>query len=559
MKGIRDTSSETYRQLMGNGLRYEIPKFQRDYSWETEHWDDLWQDLNGLNSDDESEHYMGYLVLQSSDNRTFQVIDGQQRLTTLSILVLSVLKCLQEMADKGIDAAQNIRRKDALMNSYIGYLDPVTLIAKNKLKLNRNNDDYYRNFLAPLQKLPIRNINASEKQIKNCFTWFYDRINKAYLTGESLAGFIDFIVDRLFFTVIKVSDELNAFKVFETLNARGVKLSSADLLKNYLFSVVDSTNPHISELEEMELLWSKVIGKLGSEKFPEFLRCYWNSLNKTVRKNDLFKAIRKNILTKGDAFSLIRNLNTSADIYAALQNPDDDLWKGKQEISGILRELKLFQVKQPFSLLLSAYGLLTEQDFKRVLKACSIISFRYNIIGGLNPNEQENVYNAAALSIRKIKQFNLGDLRSIYPEDENFKTEFSNKVFKNTSRNHKIVKYIYAKIERYKYHADIDQDSELYTIEHILPESPGSAWNYIGDDVIERCGYRLGNMTLLEKNLNKDIGTDGFEVKKQVYAKSSIQLTQAIAEHYDEWNEETISQRQARLAVEAKSIWLLQF
>lgn len=175
----------------------------------------------------------------------------------------------------------------------------------------------------------------------------------------------------------------------------------------------------------MELLWSKVIGKLGSEKFPEFLRCYWNSLNKTVRKNDLFKAIRKNILTKGDAFSLIRNLNTSADIYAALQNPDDDLWKGKQEISGILRELKLFQVKQPFSLLLSAYGLLTEQDFKRVLKACSIISFRYNIIGGLNPNEQENVYNAAALSIRKIKQFNLGDLRSIYPEDENFQALMS--------------------------------------------------------------------------------------------------------------------------------------
>ncbi|MDO8447085.1 MAG: DUF262 domain-containing HNH endonuclease family protein [Deltaproteobacteria bacterium] len=558
MKGIRDTSSDTYRQLMGNGLRYEIPKFQRDYSWDTEHWDDLWQDICSLNVD-ESEHYMGYLVLQSSDNKNFQIIDGQQRLTTMSILILAVLKSIQELADKGIDAEQNVRRKDALMNSYIGYLDPVTLISKSKLKLNRNNDDYYRNYIVPLQNLPLRNINVSEKQMRSCFTWFYERIKKAHVTGESLAGFVDSIVDKLFFTVIKVSDELNAFKVFETLNARGVKLSSADLLKNYLFSVVDATTPHKSELDEMEHLWSKVIGKLGSEKFPEFLRFYWNSLNRTVRKNDLFKAIRKDIKTKGDAFSLIRELNTSADVYMALQNPDDELWKGKLEISSYLRELKLFQIKQPFSLLLATYSSLDESEFKKILRACSIISFRYNVIGGLNPNEQENTYNAVALSIRKNRQFNMNDLRDIYPDDERFETEFANKILKNTPRNHKIAKYIFAEIERYKYHTDIDLNSDLYTVEHILPENPGDAWNYLTEDVIERCVYRLGNLTLLEKNINKDIGTYGFEDKKAAYAKSSIQVTRSINEHYSEWTEETISKRQARLAVEAKSIWRLQF
>ncbi|MBI5056494.1 MAG: DUF262 domain-containing protein [Nitrospirae bacterium] len=557
MKGIRDTSSETYRQLMGNGLQYEIPKFQRDYSWESEHWDDLWQDIRSLNLD-ESEHYMGYLVLQSSDNKNFRVIDGQQRLTTLSILVLAVLKCLQELADKGIDAEQNLRRKEALMSSYIGYLDPVTLISKNKLRLNRNNDDYYRNYIVPLQSLPSRKINISEKQMRSCFQWFYERIKTEYVTGESLAGFVDAIVDKLFFTVIKVSDELNAFKVFETLNARGVKLSSSDLLKNYLFSVVDATNPHKSELEEMELLWSKVIGKLGSEKFPEFLRCYWNSLNKTVRKNDLFKAIRKDIKTKGDAFSLIRALDSNADVYMALQNPEDDLWKGKKQIADYLRELKLFQVKQPLSLLLTAYNFLEEYDLKRVLKACSIISFRYNVIGGLNPNEQEIAYNAVALSIRKNKQLNMNELRDIYPDDERFETEFSRTVFKSTPRNHRIVKYIFAEIERYKYHADIDQTSDLYTVEHIIPESDVDEWNYLGDEVIERCIYRLGNLTLLEKNLNKESGTQCFDNKKVVYAKSSIQLTKSIAD-YNEWTEETISQRQARLAVEAKSIWRLQF
>lgn len=83
MKGIRDTSSETYRKLMGSGLWYEIPKFQRDYSWETEHWDDLWQDIQTILNEEESEHSMGYLVLQTSDNKKYKVIDGQQRLTTL--------------------------------------------------------------------------------------------------------------------------------------------------------------------------------------------------------------------------------------------------------------------------------------------------------------------------------------------------------------------------------------------------------------------------------------------------------------------------------------------
>ncbi len=135
MKGIQDTSSKTYRQLMGNGLRYEIPKFQRDYTWESEQWDDLWQDIKSLLMNEESEHYMGYLVLQTSNNKNFLIIDGQQRLTTLSILILATLKCLKDLVESGVDAEKNHRRKENLQNSYIGYVDPVTLISNNKLIL----------------------------------------------------------------------------------------------------------------------------------------------------------------------------------------------------------------------------------------------------------------------------------------------------------------------------------------------------------------------------------------------------------------------------------------
>ena len=558
MKGIQNTSTDTYRKLMGNGLVYEIPKFQRDYSWDTEQWDDLWQDLKALSAEEPGEHYMGYLVLQSSNNKSFKVIDGQQRLTTLSIMILTVLKCLQELAEKGIEPERNLERKKVLMNNYVGYTDPVTLLTNNKLKLNRNNDAYYRNYLAPLLNLPLRNTHVSEKLMRSCFLWFYDRVKKEFATGEAFASFVDSLVDKLFFTVIQVSDELNEFRVFETLNARGVQLSSSDLLKNHLFSVVDADKPHESEINDLELLWGDVIGKLGSGKFPEFLRIYWNSLNKTVRKTDLFKAIRKNINTKGEAFALTRELNSIADLYMALQDPDDELWAQHKDISTYLRILELFQVKQPLPLLIAAFTILDIDTFKRILKACLVISMRYNVIGGRNPNDQETVYNAAALKIRKNKVFVIVYLKEIYPDDDVFESEFSSKAFKNTSRNHKILKYIFAELEKQTYRVDINRDSELYTIEHIIPEAGGDSWIYLGDDVLERCVYRIGNTTLLEKNLNRDIGNESFEKKKDAYGKSSIKLTQEIAQN-TEWSEESITKRQETLAKSAKTIWRLQF
>jgi uncharacterized protein with ParB-like and HNH nuclease domain len=559
MKGIQDTTSLTYRQLMGNGLQYKIPKFQRDYTWEIEHWDDLWHDINVLRKNEESDHYMGYLVLQTSDNKNFQIVDGQQRLTTLSVMILVVLKCLKDLADNNIDTDNNMKRMEALRNSYIGYLDPVTLISNNKLELNRNTDDYYRQHIVLLKELPLRNINSSEKQMRECFNWYYERIKKEFTTGEALAAFIDSLADKLFFTRISVSDDFNAFKVFETLNARGVQLSAADLLKNHLFSVVDESKPHRSEIEELEVLWSKVVGKLGNQKFEDYLRYYWNSKNKTARKTALFKTIRKNILDKKQAFALIRELNDVADVYMAFQNPDDDLWNGKPEISNALEELKLFQIKQTLSLFIAAYYNLDETGFTRLVKSCSIVSFRYNIIGGLNPNEQEDAYNSIAININKTKKFNTSDLKSVYVSDTNFETSFSNTIFKNTTRNHKIVKYIFSKLEKYKYKNDIPAKSDLFTVEHILPESADENWGQFDNESINRSVYRLGNLTLLEKKLNKDADILKYNEKKSFYRESNCKLTTSLIDRFDEWNDANLSERQKELAKDAKSIWKLQF
>lgn len=555
MKGIQDTSSNTFRQLMGNGLTYSIPKFQRDYSWEIEQWDDLWQDIQGVVNEPEKYHYMGYLVLQSADSKNFTVIDGQQRLITLSLIILTVLKQLRELETKDIEKENNQKRRETLHSSYIGFVNPVSLVSENKLKLNRNNDAFYRQHLTNLSKLPQRGLNSSEKLMRKCFEWFDQKISFLYSDGESFAKFVDTIVDKIFFTVIKVSDELNAFLVFETLNARGVKLSSADLLKNYLFSVVDRDGAHPTELSELDVLWGQVISKLGSEKFPEFLRIFWNSRNKTTRQNDLFKTIKKNIASKENAFKLIRNLNEKADIYIALLNPDDELWHHKEEVKKYLMELRLFGVKQPIPLLLTGYEVLSEDQFLILLKMCSVISFRYNIIGGLNPNEQEITYNLITLKIIDKKVFNKNDFKNIYPADESFETEFSNKSFKSTTRNHSLLRYILGKIEEITLSNAVDYESERFSIEHILPENPGQGWEHISNDMLERAIYRLGNLTLLEKKLNKEAGNQSFDVKKRIYEKSGINLSKKIVEDFTDWSEEQISRRQNWMAKQAKNIW----
>jgi uncharacterized protein with ParB-like and HNH nuclease domain len=317
-----NTSNQTYRKLMGNGLVYRVPMFQRDYSWAEQEWDDLWQDIVAmLEPGGEQGHYMGYLVLQSSDERNYDIIDGQQRMTTLSLIVLAVLRHLRRLVDLKIDADDNTRREEELRKTYIGYLDPVTLIARSKLSLNRHNDQFYQTYLVPLERLPKRNLRASEHLLRKGFEWIDSRVRERFgeaRSGADLARFVDMVADRLFFTVISVTDELNAFKVFETLNARGVRLSSTDLLKNFLFSVVHSAGGHEHEIRTLEERWEAIIGKLGSESVPDFLRVFWNSQNPLTRHSDWFKTIRASIKSKADVFSLLRDMDRDADIYAAL-------------------------------------------------------------------------------------------------------------------------------------------------------------------------------------------------------------------------------------------------
>jgi len=559
------TANQTFRQLIGNGFIYHVPRFQRDYSWGEDEWDDLWRDMeNILDPNGEPAHYMGYLVLQTKDNKTFDVIDGQQRLATLSVFCLAVLDSLRKLINNGVDTNDNEQREKELRSTYIGYLDPVTLIPKSKVNLNRNNDVFYQTYLVPLQNIPNRGLKATDKLLRNAFLWFQKKISERFIrgmNGASLAEMIGLLADKLFFTVITVTDELNAFKVFETLNARGVRLSSTDLLKNYIFSVVHSTGNNEVEMNILEGKWGVIVEKLEAEKFPDFLRFHWNSRHSFVRHSDLFKTMRETICKKADVFQLLRDMDEDTDIYIPLSDPNDSYWTnhpGKRYV----QELRMFGVRQPFPLLMAACRTLSQTDFSNVLRACSICSFRYNVIGGLGTGEQERIYNSVAEKIHKKEVTTASTiialLRPIYPTDEQFRAAFSEKQLDvDKARNNRVVRYILFELEHRLSQKDFNTESDDNTVEHILPQNskPENWPAFSNDEQAEAAVNRLGNLTLLSCKENRDLGDKPYCEKKMSYARSQFSLTQKIAEHYKDWTPDKIAERQKEMAKEAVALW----
>lgn len=558
MIGIQDSTTNHFGSLIRSGGKYIIPKFQRDYSWDEEQWDDLWQDIENMFAE-KSEHYMGYLVLQTLKGKDNLIIDGQQRFTTITMIILASIKSIQKLIEKGIEVEENEQRVKTLKNTYIGNVDPVTLEYDNVLVLNRNNDGYYKEYIVKLGELKYRNTSYTEKLMKKCFEWYEKQLANKFQTGREYAEFITYIVDNLYFTIIRVSNEMNAFRVFETLNARGVQLSSADLLKNYLFSLVDNTSLYPDRITTLEEKWSSLTKNIQAEKLPDFIRYFWNSKNKTVRSNDLFKAIRDKIKKDTEVFELVNEMISYSDVYMALRNPNDELWQGTPDAARNIELLNMFNLKQPYSLLMAAYKSLDAKSFELLLNDVIVIGFRYSVICGKNPNDIERVYNQVATTISSEKKYSRVMLKDVYVDDNEFVPVFNHKSFVENTRNNRVIKYILGKYERFKGGTrDVSSVSETDTIEHILPQHPGEEWgddNYEFDSLI----YRLGNLCMLEKGFNRELENKSYKDKIEVYKQSSFVTTRSIAEDYSEWNSDTINRRQQQMGNCAKTIWKIDF
>jgi len=555
---LMEPTNQTFQELIGNGVKYQVPRFQRDYAWDREQWEDLWSDIETIK--DEQYHYMGYIVLQRKSQHDFEVIDGQQRLITLSLVVLAAMKNIQLLINKEDEAEANKERLGVLTDRYIGSKNPISLKVDSKLSLNRNNGSNFKVICSTLEAPNRRGQTNTNKLLNKCFKFFETK--KMGDTGQEIAEFIERVSSGMIFTKIVVQDDLNAYKVFETLNARGVQLSTPDLLKNYIFSVVTKDNNVSDEdLNELDESWSEIVSQLGESNFTDFIRYHHNFQATLVTKKDLFSSVRKLVSTPEKAYEYLRSLSQYAPVYASLLNPYDEWWAYQdvvyREVKKYLEGFELFNIKQPFTILMAAFYQFSAEEFVTLSRYLYVLAIRYNVICHFSPNEQESAFNQLAIKIHS-KEFarashvkNSELFRKLYPSDESFCNAFEFHKMPS-KRSAKKIRFLLAEIETYLGH---ETDSTKTTLEHVCPYNPDQDWdNYFGDGVND-IQDRLGNVVLLEKD---ELRRASFEDKKKAYLDAHYPLAQQVAS-YDKWNLQNLNDYQAWLSKQAVGTWKVSY
>ncbi|MBF0107807.1 MAG: DUF262 domain-containing protein [Magnetococcales bacterium] len=562
-KSLLLQTTATFLDLMGNGKIYRVPPYQRDYSWNEEQWEDLWNDIIEMHGNLDVNHYMGALVLEGISDREFRIIDGQQRLATLSLLALAVLDRLQTLVKEGIEPEQNRERSIGLRGRFIGEKDPASLVESSKLFLNETDNGFYQDYLVQGRRpANIRRLPHSNRLLWEGFLFFSSRLAREESmqgNGLALAQLLNETVARqLQFIWISVDNELNAYTVFETLNARGLELSATDLLKNYLFSRIKAK----ADLESLQRRWHDMMGVSGQEKFPEFLRYHLLCDIPKVRKQRLFKLVRDRVGTPAEVFGLMDSLEHRAELFSAVFDPQHEYWLERPECRPEIEELRLFRAQQMTPLVFAAWEKCSRENFKSILRMISIITFRFTIVSGLNSNELEPVYHKAAKFIldggRGTPEAVFVHLRSVYVADGTFQQNFST-LSLPTKGKQKLAKYILAKLETDRSGMACDYQTDPGTIEHILPENPLEVWGEMFDESSwDEARYRLGNMTLLESKANRLIGNSDYLEKLKAFKQSRYALSREVAELAPvEWTPALLEKRQQAMARRAVQIWRL--
>lgn len=557
-----ETSNRTFREIMGNGLRYAVPRFQRDYAWTQDQWLDLWEDAQEAGGPRGNGHYMGSIVLQrSEDPKSFTLIDGQQRLTTLSLLVIALMFELKAIPDPGpLGNDRNDARLTVLRNSYLETEDAVSLRRLRKLHLNRNNDAFFRD-LARLNQPTLRLSRATERLLHSACGFFRTRLRESFASSAERSAFVDGLADRALFTTITVGDELDAYRVFSTLNARGVGLSSPDLLKSLVFSRMDQNGLHTRQLDELDERWAEIGTQLGHTGITGFVLDEWNRRNPPVRDGSLFRAVRDSLPDATTASAFFDRLHRAAPVYAALHQPEDELWqelpdKLRPRVRRHLRALDVFDLREPLGLLLTVWEAGDLKSFEKVLRWAHHLGMRHRVIGGGSSHAFAHACgNGSRAFLRGGGTDAVRDqLHPLYPDDKTFSGAFERHAIASGSAPLQ-ARFLLGRLEEQANGNHRVRDDDL-TLEHILPQNPDADWYEAFGDHAEKDIDRLGNMALLTRGQNAQLGRADYATKKAALAATGLHVNELDA---DSWDHEAVERRQRRLAELAVQAWRIDF
>jgi hypothetical protein len=375
---------------------------------------------------------------------------------------------------------------------------------------------------------------------------------------ERLVDWIDYLRSNVRVIWVRVPDHANAFTIFETLNDRGLDLAISDLLKNYLFHLAED------RINEVQQRWISMFGAMeamDNEKLVvDYIRYLWSSKHGVTREKNLYDSIKKRITSKQAAVDFVNELADSAKLYAAILNTGNELWTvygaTAQAHMATLNDLRMIQIRP---LLLAILSEFPDDEVKKALKVMVSWSVRFLISGGLGGGTLEKYYSDRATQVRSGGICTARDLLTamarVVPTDRRFEDAFATAA---VSKNYFARYYLRALESESRGDPQPElvpnPNQEVVTLEHILPETPSSAWSHIDGETSKVYYKRIGNLALLQARINVEAGNDGFEDKKPFLEGSEFTLTSSVA-RYDGWGPEQIDSRQRELATLAVRTW----
>lgn len=566
MASFIETEMLPVGQFLSKPRNIKVPEYQRSYAWTEDEVSQFWEDIKNAIENDTSEYFIGPIVTKDT-SEDFELIDGQQRLTTIMIILSIIRRVLLFSGDE--------KRASWFQTKFFGEEDVFTMNISEKFFMNDENSETYRGFvLKNIDKETITKTIKSHKKnnsnkllleailtIWDCVENFTKTDIDTENTNENLLLIFKFINEKLNVLVLSVEDEANAFVIFETLNDRGRSLDTLDLLKNHLFA---KSKTYLSEVKTK---WAELRENLlQHDQKNKFLQYYWASYNGRTTRTDLFRLMRDDISTAQDSVTFCNKLLKASRVYAALQNPESDFWsEHNQETKSLISQLKLVDTQQPFPILMAAYDKFDDNEFRKLIRIFVTMTVRYNLICELRTGVLSNSYSDIPLKIRDSSYSKashiFNHLRANYPSDDDFKESFKIKRIKDSKKARYLLSEIEHTISGKEKTVNIDPNE--VNLEHIAPKKRNQFWNEsatgINNDEYNDMVNMIGNLALLSKSSNKSIGNKSFSDKKIHFSddKSSFITTNFIS-NYDTWSSDSIKERQEYLSELAVKTWKIE-
>jgi hypothetical protein len=544
--------------------RLIVPLNQREYSWEDKEVTDLFNDLRKAIDSEQPAYFLGAIALTGSDPKSRDVTDGQQRLATIAIL-LSAMRdyyCQLQPADDF-----NVGR---LETEFLTIADTDEKRWVPRLTLNFDDREYFGKQIASRPHHPDRQIEPrrpSHRLIQRAIE--LARMHVEYIIAgykkesdkdRQLQRWINYITDQALVIELRLPSDMNAFRMFETLNHRGMKTTQVDIIKNYLFQQAED------RMSQAQPMWSRMLRELESLELDDialtFLRHFIITKEGETRGDELFDKVEKRVLGRQSAIDFIGELDENASDYVALMTPGSKKWNAyKPTIRASVRTLRLLRVAQIRPLMLAVVRAFSTSEAEVAFRNFANWSVRFLIAGGSRGGTLEELYSEAAKGVAQGKLKTLVDLSGflakVIPTDPEFEAAFT---VARASKNY-LARYYLRSLEMQRKGMKEpewvpNEDTDI-NLEHVLPENPDKNWPGLDKETAESMYSRLGNMALLQATKNSIVGNNPFTEKKKVFGQSAYMLTAELV-NYESWTPAEIADRQRKMAASAIKTWPLK-